>query len=205
MRKAGDEMQADDNDLDDTSSPSRSKSPGILKSLAKGFRRKSETKTEDPIPPYVSPPVASSSTHPSRPYNRVEVSVPRLNTTPAVSPPLPFGSPTPMRTSRDPRVPQSPYPSSTPAPSAQSLTSFSSAGSYSSGQTDYNFEFENLQIQFRASQENLRIAREQAEAQRILFERDRTARELRHQQELEALRRELSSDDVSGKGKRRRM
>jgi hypothetical protein len=67
---------------------------------------------------------------------------------------------------------------------------------------NYSFELERLQIQYRSSLESLRIEREQAEAQRQLFERDRAARETRHQRELEALRLEYSSSDTS-KGKRR--
>jgi hypothetical protein len=65
----------------------------------------------------------------------------------------------------------------------------------------YSYELERLRLQFRGSQESLRIEREQAAAQLALFERERAAQELRHRQELDAVRRQHSSD--TSKGKRR--
>lgn len=86
-------------------------------------------------------------------------------------------------------------------PSSQSVhtytSSFSSLAPDSSG---YHYEFERLQIEYRRSQEALRLERESAMAQRELFERDRAAREAQHEQELETLRREMAAD----KAKRRR-
>jgi len=99
--------------------------------------------------------------------------------------------------------PESPYSSTAPLPSAYSYSSSSLASSVP-GADGYLYELERLKIQYRASQESLRIERERAEAEKMLFERERVTREARHQLELESLRRELSSEDGTDKGKGKR-
>jgi hypothetical protein len=65
---------------------------------------------------------------------------------------------------------------------------------------NYRYEIARLQIQYRTSQERLRISEQQAEAQRVLFEQDRAAREQAHQQEVEEIHRSYS-ERAPGKGK----
>jgi hypothetical protein len=67
------------------------------------------------------------------------------------------------------------------------------------GDEGYNYELSRLQIQYRVSQESLRLAQASADAQRLLYEQDREERERRHRAEIEALRRQYSSKDRKGK------
>jgi hypothetical protein len=66
---------------------------------------------------------------------------------------------------------------------------------------EYPYELERLQINYRASQESLRVEQERAAAERQVYVRERADREARHRQELEAARRGQTSD--ASKGKRR--
>ena len=66
----------------------------------------------------------------------------------------------------------------------------------------YRYEFERLQIEFRRSQENLRIEREANAAQRALYEREIEEAEHRHQAELASVRRRYGTDDSSSKRRR---
>jgi hypothetical protein len=67
---------------------------------------------------------------------------------------------------------------------------------------EYPFELQRLQIQYRASQENLRVAQEAAEAHLILFQQEREYREARFQEQLDEARRGFGSSK-SDKGKRK--
>lgn len=71
------------------------------------------------------------------------------------------------------------------------------------GSHEHLFEIERLQINYRAAQENLRVEQERSSAEQQLFFRERATREARHQQELEALRGQVSSEETAGKGKGR--
>jgi hypothetical protein len=93
--------------------------------------------------------------------------------------------------------PSSPYSMAGLGPSSSSLTSFVS--SVSSDGASLRYELERLQIRWRESQENLRLARETAEQQQDLFERELAAREARHRQELEEARRGYMSSRAAGK------
>jgi hypothetical protein len=91
-----------------------------------------------------------------------------------------------------------------PGPSTSSLASHTGSfvSSINSDSPAYRFEFERLQIRYRESQENLRIARETAAAQQELFDRERASIEAQHQQELEEARR--GSQQSKSDGKRRK-
>jgi hypothetical protein len=98
--------------------------------------------------------------------------------------------------------PASPYSYGGPGPSTSSLSSV--AGSLftplSPDSPEYPYELERLRLEYRRSQENLRLEREHGEAQRQLFDRERAERERRHREELDAVRRQYSSGTA---GKRR--
>jgi hypothetical protein len=87
--------------------------------------------------------------------------------------------------------------------SSRSFNSYSSRSiaSLAPETPGYHYEFERLQLEYRRSQENLKIEQEFVEAQKRLHERDIAEREARHQEELEELRRELALG--SGKSKRK--
>jgi hypothetical protein len=96
--------------------------------------------------------------------------------------------------------PPSPYSFSGPELSSSSIASYST-GVFSNldpSSPVYPYELERLQLEFRKSQENLRLEREHSERQRELFTRERIERERRHQEDIANLRKELDS-----KGKRR--
>lgn len=93
--------------------------------------------------------------------------------------------------------PASPLSFGVAGPSSASLKSFSSSSIPAAPQSRY--EIDRLQLKYNSSREHLRIEREAAEAERVLYER-----ELREQnEELMALRRQLDDRDrdETGKGK----
>ena len=108
--------------------------------------------------------------------------------------------------------PASPY-SLAGASSSHSVGRYSATGSFSSlvpGTEEYQLEVERLQIEYRALQEDLhleqersRVQREQAERAAAFYERERTAREARHQQELAALRQQYGSGQGSSSKRRK--
>ena len=141
--------------------PEQSKSPGIIKTIAKSLHRKSEPKEPVPSAPL---PVPSSSTCSSRRMQQVvEVLLPRKSASSFsvhLTSPFEFDDPPAL-------PPPSPYSSIAPGLPSQSTASYSTSSFASLTPTtdDYRYELECLQIQFRASQENLCIEREQSEAQ----------------------------------------
>lgn len=176
-------------------SPDRSKSPKLLESLTKPFRRSGAKPEEAPL---AAEPIPPSSARPRRSL-QAEVVLPllRKRAPSAVSP-----SPVEFPEASD-VPPPSPYLQGHPFPSSTSLASRSSSFvSLDPNSPEYHYELERLRIQFKASQENLRIAREAAEAQRVLFEQDRAATQQRHQQQLDDLVRQYSASSAD-KGKRR--
>jgi hypothetical protein len=178
-------------------SPTRTKSPNILKTFAKSLRRKSEPKETSPSIP--TPPVPRPSTRgpkaPLPPQPLPKTGSTRsthsfLANDPSTSPEFPPGSP------------YASYQASGPSRGSGSLPSTSLTGSFASlapSTEEYRFELERLQIQYRTSQENLRLEREQADAQRMSYEAQLAAREARHREELEALRRAYETDNAKGK------
>lgn len=125
---------------------------------------------------------------------------------PLAKPPSILSSPVDLTMS--PTAPPSVYSFNQSGTSAQSLATHSS-GSFTSlvpATADYNFELERLKLEYRRSEESLRLERAHAEAQQALFNRERAEQEARHRQELdharqevEALRRQVPQDKASGK------
>jgi hypothetical protein len=181
-------------------SPASSKAPSIITKLAKKFGRKSDAAFEDPDDPAILPASSSRSTRSSRraqPLPSVDVSMPRLR------PPSDVSSPFDVVDSPSTHPP-SVYAAAPVGPSAQSIRTYSS--SYSSlvpDTADYNYEFERLQLEYRSSQERLRLEQAHNDAQARLFERERLETSVRHERELENLRRQILPD--GGKGKQRRL
>ena len=142
-------------------SPEQSKSPGIIKMIAKSLCHKSEPK--EPIPSTL-PPIPSTSTCSSRHMQQVvEVSLPCKSAST-----FSIHSTSPFKFNDPPALPPpSPYSSITPGLPSQSTASYSTTSFASLTPTtdDYCYELECLQIQFHASQENLCIECEQSEAQ----------------------------------------
>lgn len=185
---------------------SRAKSPSILAAITSPFKRtkadKSNKATDDVV--LDAPP---SSTQPKpRPSHREYVGLPPPSVPstrrPRPSPPSHSTSVFPSRPGTV-EAPFSPYPSEAPVPSSTSLTSYATTSYSSIGPDDpeYPYELERLQINYRASQESLRVEQERAAAERQVYVRERSDREARHRQELEAARRGQASD--TSKGKRR--
>jgi ABC-type phosphonate transport system ATPase subunit len=97
-----------------------------------------------------------------------------------------------------------PYSTVHQGPSTLSVGTYSSSFSSLIPSTpEYHFELERLRLSYKKAQEDLRAERDHAEAQRRLFDLERTELEARHQEELNELRRQLSSSSMKGKGKER--
>lgn len=97
-------------------------------------------------------------------------------------------------------------PRSSIAPGAPSLRSYgTSFTSLVPESENYSYELARLQLQYRVSQESLRMEREFSSQQQALFDRERAATEARHQAELEAVRRQVSEGSGKGKGKSRKL
>lgn len=183
---------------DDPSSPPspakpRSKSPNILRNLAKRLTRSDDKAESDTLSP--PPPTASSSAKPSGSSSRqkkMEVVIP-MSKPPSIASRSSF-----LHSGSHDLPPPSPYSFGGNAPSYTSAsTSFTSLTPDSPG---YQFELERLQIRYRRSEETLRAEQEFNIAQQALHVREIATREARHREEIEALRKQLES---SSKGKHR--
>ena len=187
-----------DEDKSPEASPQCSKSPGLFSALSKPFqRRKPEPKTVDPSP---TPPTATATSSIRVTRNRgqiAEVVLPAASSSSHRSKPSSslqsFDDPLDQSSSRQPSI--------ATGPSTASLASYatSSFSSISPDSPEYPYELERLRIQYRASEESLRIECERNIAEQELFQRERAAREAHHRDELNAIRREYGSDQSKGK------
>ena len=198
-----------------------------MKALAsKLLPSKKSDSSSVPAPPSTAPQTRSREPK-ARPETKVEVSLPSSSSrsrnpsykpreTPE-GPPLAFPSAPDYDhpRSRAPSFVSSSYDRAELAPpslysygaSGPSSSSLPSVPEQTSGPLDpsspaYRYEFERLQIEFRRSQENLRIEREANAAQRALYEREIEEAEHRHQAELASVRRRYGTDDSSSKRRR---
>ena len=196
LRKAT-EPSADDDESPEAS-PQRSKSPGLFSTLSKPFqRRKPNPKSVDSA---LVPPTATATSSIRVTRNRGQVAEVVL---PAVGSSSRRPKPSPSLQSFDDSLerPSSCQPSLATGPSTTSLASYatSSFSSISPDSPEYPYELERLRIQYCASEESLRIECEHNLAEQELFQRERAAREARHQDELNTIRREYGSDQSKGK------
>ena len=104
--------------------------------------------------------------------------------------------------------PHSPYQPADSLPFSSSASSFTSQPftNLDPSSPAYPYEFERLQIRFRASQESMRIQNEAFALERESHRREREEITRRHHEELEAARRHhdaSSRGQDKGKGKRR--
>jgi hypothetical protein len=166
-------------------SPTRTRSPKIFRALAKTLRGGTKTAEKDSPPPSPSPTVPRPRAKP-----KVDVMMPSRSGPHRTPPPPDFSE----------GSVNNPYALGGLGPSASAVSaSTSSFTSMTPSDAGYGYEFNRLQINYRASQERLRILQEESDAQQQLYEQERASQQLRHEEELAALRRELSDP----KGKRR--
>ena len=188
------------------------KSSGLSSQRPPGKRvsRQPEPTEAEPAVPSPPPgsPKAASILQTLNPFHRCsrrkqgETSLPATeDTETAVLPRPPHQVPFVDSASGPPLTPRSSI-----VPGASSLRSYgTSFTSLVPESKNYNYELARLQLQYRVSQESLRMEREFSSQQQALFDRERAATEARHQAELEAVRRQVSEGSGKGKGKSRKL